>query len=263
MRLAASTLIAFVLTSFHHVAYAAVQIAGGSSILTDAHANQIETWIKQGTSIKHRGFLLTNIFDKVAGDGKTSWDFHAAADGKGATISVIRVSEGAASGGVTIGEQIIGGYNPTLWRPVGDYNITPTNVGRRAFLFNLTEMVKQDQKTTVDPVYGNTGQFQTWNSMDKGPTFGAGHDLRVDESLESGYVLNYSYGPSHLIDPIVSEAVPFAEAAYLTYAEIEVFLVSAVGAEDGGFDTPEPDSIAILALGGVGGCAYTRARKRL
>jgi hypothetical protein len=47
------------------------------------------------------------IFGKTAGDGQTALDFHAAVDGQGPTIVVMRASRPEFAE-----PQIVGGYNP-------------------------------------------------------------------------------------------------------------------------------------------------------
>ena len=84
----------------------AATIVGGSDLLTAADAAQLEIWLGQGP------LTLTNIFDKAASDD--SFAFHAAADGKGATFSVIEVV-GMWGGDVFDKPVLIGGYNPQSW----------------------------------------------------------------------------------------------------------------------------------------------------
>jgi VCBS repeat-containing protein len=160
----------------------AAQIIGGSVLINQAQANQIAGYLGEGN------ISLTKIFSKAAGDGKTSPQFHAAVDGQGRTITVLRVLYNGQ-------EYLIGGYNPQSWNAnTGYYNLTSNDADRKAFLFNLTSNFVQRQRLSNDPYCGACGLYQTYDNNGYGPTFGAGHDLYVDTNLQAGYTYNYSYG---------------------------------------------------------------------
>jgi WD40 repeat protein len=144
-----------------------------------ADATQLETWLGQGP------LTLTNIFDKAP--RLTGVDFHAAADGKGATFSVIEVV-GMYGGDLFDKPVLVGGYNPQSWNSFGDWGFTPLDADRTAFVFNLTQGLKFDQRQ--DAATTNRGVYQTLNSVGYGPTIGGGHDLTVgavDGTLNSGF----------------------------------------------------------------------------
>jgi hypothetical protein len=63
-------------------------IIGGSSLLDAGKQAQLERWLGAGE------FNLNNVYTREAGDSAT--DFHAAADGKGATFTLLEVSNTAA-----------------------------------------------------------------------------------------------------------------------------------------------------------------------
>jgi hypothetical protein len=54
--------------------------------LTPAYEARLEGWLGEGN------LTFTPIFEKVAGDGKDSSDFHDVVDGKGRTITLIKVA---------------------------------------------------------------------------------------------------------------------------------------------------------------------------
>jgi RTX calcium-binding nonapeptide repeat (4 copies)/Putative Ig domain len=159
-------------------------IVGGSTLLTSGDAAQLETWLGEGT------ITLTNIFTHTAGDGRTAYDFHGAADSHGRTFVVIEVL--ATRGNP---HEIIGGYDPRPWDSFSAYHYSAADVDRTAFLFNLTSATRLDQKpSSLD---SNIGQYQTYNTSSYGPTFGAGFDLYVPYDLSNGgYANQYSYGPA-------------------------------------------------------------------
>lgn len=207
----------------------------GGSLLTPGDANQIETWLGEGP------ITLTNIYTKVT--GQTAFDFHTAADGQGRTVSVMKVFDGVST-------QLIGGYNPQSWAPLDAYHITPLDAQRTAFLFNLTGTIIQRQNLISEGAAGS-GQYQTYNFVFQGPTFGTGYDLFVDFSLNSGDANNFSYGGTSGTDNIlngVASYTPFEVGA------LDVFSVASV--------VPEPASLMVWGLMGLVGIGAIWQKRR-
>lgn len=143
-------------------------ISGGSSILSQSDANQLESWLGSGP------IGLTNIYTKSYGD--TSYVWHGAVDNQGPTFTVIQLSNG----------NIIGGYNALSWASSGGY--TFDTAGAANFLFNLSNNTKYQNGGV-----GSAGYY-TFNRGDYGPTFGGGHDLYINSTLTSGYTnLGWAY----------------------------------------------------------------------
>ena len=93
---------------------AAATIAGGSDLLSSSYAATLESWLTGDPTLSYSGSLVfTNIFDKASGD--TSADFHAAVDGKGATIVVMEATD-SRNPDQTV---LIGGFNPQSWSSSG------------------------------------------------------------------------------------------------------------------------------------------------
>ncbi len=182
--------ILFVCISVFHLAYSA-GIVGSTQLLTQTYANQIETWLGEGS------ITLSLLYSKQTGD--TAPTFHSAVDGKGRTIVLIQVLNNG---------NIIGGYNPFSWASSGSYRQTMEG---NAFLFNLNQNVKQVQSQV----------YQTVNLSNYGPTFGGGHDIYVDNSLSSGYTNLHSYSGTYNIS--------YLSTGYntITVGKIEVFTISA------------------------------------
>lgn len=210
----------------------ATTILGGSALLTPGYATQLETWLGEGP------LTLTNIFTK--GVGSTSYDFHAAADGKGRTFSVIEVpyAYNGNTGDPLREPKIIGGYDPVSWDSSNVYHTSPPN-SFDAFLFNLTDTFIQTQTGTVPA-------WQTYNSVYYGPTFGGGHDLSVLTDLTSGYTNPFTYspylGPNILghNDPLS----PYPGFYIITVGKLEVFTISADNSP-----VPEPSTVALIGVG--------------
>ena len=159
-----------------------------ADLMTPAYESQLEAWLGEGD------LTLTHILTKATGDGLTSGDFHAAADGQGRTFTLI--SADLYGDGDPI---LIGGYNPESWdSDIGWRLSSPTD--RTAFLFNLTTLTTQAQRTDV--ILGiDFGRFQTRNELGLGPSFGGPDtapdyaDLLVDRTLETGSTRQFAYGP--------------------------------------------------------------------
>jgi hypothetical protein len=167
-------------------------IVGGSSMLGGPGLAQLEAWLGQGP------LTLTNIFTKGV-DGSTSTDWHAAVDHQGATFSLLEMVayDPEADANVT---QIIGGYNPRSWdAATNGWVSTPNDADRTAFIFNLTTGVLQRQCLSTDPTdcgrdLADYGEWQTFDHLDYGPSFGGGQDIHVNADLDDGFSYNYSYG---------------------------------------------------------------------
>lgn len=229
----------------------AATIVGGSDLLNAGSAAQLESWVGQGP------LTLINIFDKVAGD--TSLDFHAAADGRGATFSIIEVtgytffSNGTASYTPLDTPVIVGGFNPRSWSSVGAYNFSPTDEERTAFVFNLNQGLKFAQR----PGWGGAGYTQTYKGASYGPTFGQGFDLYVDSSLNVGSSELVSYASCDWFNCGILDLVRYPqrypEPWLYRYqiGQIEVFSVPNV---------PEPGTWALMLIGLLSLIATTRLR---
>src|SRR5471032_539636 len=152
--------------------------AHAGSLLDAASQSMLDGWLGMKAT-------FTNIYTKAAGD--TSLDFHAAADGKGATVSLMEASN------VQGQTWLIGGYDPQSWSSSGTFNITPDDAQRTGFIFNLTSDVMHRQ-APASYALGSVGSYQTYNDAHYGPTFGLGNDLYVPYNMTSGGLSSiYSY----------------------------------------------------------------------
>lgn len=209
-----------------------------ATLIGAADRAQLATWLGEGP------LALNLLFEKTP--GKTAADFHAAADGKGRTFSVMQA----------FGEDgrmwLVGGYNPQSWSSKGGFNMTPNEEDRTAFLFNLTSGVRFQQLPVL--AGDDYGAMQTVNDAGKGPTFGAGLDLSVPFDLTNGGVsalLSYNDG-AHQQNPFTSllDKTPYAGVPNVRFGALEVYTVNLV-----------PESGAAW-LAGIGLAALALARRR-
>jgi len=224
---------------------AALALSSGAAsaqapLLSATDHAQLATWLGQGP------IALNRIFAKT--DGSTSRDFHAAADGKGRTFSVMEAYNPAGQ------RWLVGGYNPQSWSSRGGFNMTVPDSERTAFIFNLTSSKQYLQLPQLGEGQ-DFGASQTLNEADFGPTFGAGLDLAVPADLTTGgtsAILSY-YSPTHdgtftsLLD-----GEPYQFSPNVRFGAIEVYTIAAV---------PEPATVAMLAAG-LGVCALALRRRR-
>lgn len=158
---------------------AAAQTTGGASLLDPSRETQLESWLGAGDQ------NFTEIFR--ATPGANSLDFHAAVDGKGATFTLLQVSNTAGD------SWLVGAYDPQSWSSTDGWHLTPTDPERTAFVFNLStsSVYRQVPATYVLP---SQGLRQTYNAPDLGPVFGAGSDLYVNDKLDSAFSWQLTYG---------------------------------------------------------------------
>lgn len=212
-------------------------VVGGSQLVAADEQSQLQNLIGMGE------LNLINIFTKTeTSDGNA---FHAAVDGKGMTITVMHVTNGLGQSAV------IGGFNPQSWSSIGDFNTTPLDSQRTAFLFDLTNSKTFNQSLGEANAFG--GFYQTYNVDYLGPTFGAGYDLWVSHDLTHGSSSLNSYalqsGDNAGFSIIGDDTLA---SQNLTIDKLEVFSVSAV---------PEPDAYLMMLLG-AGMLAYAVRRKQ-
>ena len=228
------------------LAFAASPALGqtGAPPLDPVLEGQLERWLGAGD------LIFSNVYTRqgatagaAAGAADTSLDFHAAADGRGPTFTLLRVSDGPGRA------WLVGGYNPQSWDSDDGWHVTPRDFQRTAFLFNYTApaVYRQVPSSFALP---SQGSFQTFNAGDQGPSFGAGPDLFVDETLRSALSWRLSYGdPAGEGRSIIDGSVG---GCFFAVDALEIYAVSPI---------PEPKGAAMLA-GGLALTALAVRRRR-
>jgi len=216
-------------------------------LLTASAESQIEGWLGQGN------LAFTNIFEKSAGANSAA--FHAAVDGKGATVTLLQAT-------TLDGQQfVIGGYNPQSWQSSGGYHFGATDAERTAFIYNLTTGVMQTQRLTTDPSGPGYGGSQTFNLSIYGPIFGVS-DLHVTSNLTTGFATQYAYGSAGACawgnENIVGQTTHTpncftATSSNFAVGALEVYTFAPAQA-------PEPAVIGLLGMG-LAGLAIRRRRR--
>ena len=220
-----------------------------ATLLTASYEAELETWLGQGD------LDFTNIFTKQSGN--TAADFHAAVDGKGATFVLMTIyGTNWANTPPIQGTQIIGGYDPQSWNSSGTLNLTPNDVDRTAFIYNLTSGIIQRQNL-IGEGYTNSGSVQTYNAVDTGPDFG--NDFGVNTDLSSGGSTNYSYGGNTLPGNGIISGPPNLGSTYsFLVGELEVYTFSPAQGGNGVPDTG--GTFGLLGGAMIGLIAFRRRR---
>ncbi|OYP34122.1 PEP_CTERM-anchored TLD domain-containing protein [Rhodopirellula sp. MGV] len=253
------------LASLLVLAFASQANAG---LLTSAFESRLESWLGQGD------LDFTNVFTKAP--ASNSYAFHAAVDGIGPTITLMRISRVENNAKDRAVGQILGGYNPQSWNRSGNFNLTSSNADRTGFIFNLSTDTKFDQRlsaTASDPNEQGRGRYQTYNRLNSGPSFGAGSDLFLDYSLSDGYMRQYSYGVAGpgafssgyagknlLGDSRYIVTRPGIQNGFTDFrvSDVEVYTFAPAVVSPPVASVPEPASVALFGLLSLGAIARRR-----
>lgn len=210
-------------------------IIGGSALLDKGGQAQLELWLGAGE------FNLNNIYTRHAGD--TTAQFHRAADGKGPTFTLLQLTNAE---GLSF---LVGGYNPQSWSSTDGWHNTFPDDQRTAFIFNLSKPAVYRQVLS-DYILPSQGAYQTFNGIDYGPTFGIGHDLYLNQTLEAAFSWQLSYG--NPLDSGMSIVDRSTGARIDKVDALEIFVLAPV---------PEPESYGMM-LAGLGVLGFLASRRK-
>jgi hypothetical protein len=147
---------------------------------------------------------------RASRDGWGPSDFHGICDDKGATVTVVKSSDG----------YIFGAYSVEWRQSSGVYKSSA-----KAFLFSLKDHAGAVGPVKM-PILSNNTEKAVIHDSSYGPMFGNGYDLRVasnaNENTSSSCNVGHTYQlPSKFTKPHFLTA----GSKYFTVSELEVFLV--------------------------------------
>lgn len=105
-----------------------------------------------------------------------------------------------------------------------------------AFIFNLSTSTYLGQRTD------GAGGYQTVGAPSYGPTFGGGHDIFANTSLESGYAFAFSYGVS-----FGTNILDGSSTTSFLISDVEVFTIQE--GQDEPAPVPEPSTLLLFGAG--------------
>jgi len=135
------------------------------STIADGNDNQVlRTWL-EGINVVPSGTLLY----RRSSNGASTAAFHNAVDNKGATLTIFKTNNG----------NVFGFFSTASASSTSGYGSS-----NEAFAFNLTT----DRKASI-----YYPQYSIYNNPNYGPTFGGGHDLQINNTMNGGYLNVHSY----------------------------------------------------------------------
>jgi len=171
------------------------------------------TWLDKWLKPVTRQSSYWNRCYQATVNGWSSSTFHSKCDGKGPTITIIRV-----------GKYIFGGYTSVSWSYSCGYRYDSA-----AFLFSLVnkpgwQPLKLDQTGRASYLR----RYSIYSCSDRGPTFGAGHDIYIANNATSNTNsysnLGHTYSPPAGYSYTSSFSRSFlAGIYYFRPDEVEVF----------------------------------------
>ena len=168
-------------------------IAIGSQIIKYNEFNFIESAIKKTLGKKVKFY---NLIYRGSRNGFRAGDFHEKCDGKKNTIVVVQARNGRR----------FGGFTEAKWDKSNGYKSSSTG-----FLFSL------DNKEVY---YNKKNEYDIYCYSDKGPTFGGGHDLFIDDNCNKD---NESFDNSNHSYDTYGKKYALAGTKYFYVEEYEVY----------------------------------------
>ena len=168
-------------------------IAIGSQIIKYNEFNFIESAIKKTLGKKVKFY---NLIYRGSRNGFRAEDFHEKCDEKKNTIVVVQARNGRR----------FGGFTEAKWDKSNGYKSSSTG-----FLFSL------DNKEVY---YNKKNEYDIYCYSDKGPTFGGGHDLFIDDNCNKD---NESFDNSNHSYDTYGKKYALAGTKYFYVEEYEVY----------------------------------------
>ena len=174
-----------------------------SAIFSKHQSSQIESWLSEDGVSEDLELLY-----RGSRDGWKTSDFHAKCDNKGATITVIRSSDGF----------IFGGFADKSWTSANKYCDSD-----KSFLFSL-KSPSNEVGTAKMRIKQNTYSNAICHGPSYGPTFGGGHDLYIASDANKNNTSITNFGHTYELPPGQTREFLVGSNNFKV-SEIEVFQV--------------------------------------
>jgi hypothetical protein len=178
-----------------------VSPAFDSVLLTAAHAAQLREWCPGGAPRLELLFRATR-------DGWDAADFHRLCDNQGATVTVVRSTNG----------NVFGGFADAAWKSSGNFQASA-----QAFLFLLVS--HEGRAPARMAQNGRSPQHAMCCNAGYGPTFGGNHDLKIATNANASAASISNVGSTYTLPAGAGAQTVLAGSYNFQVAEYEVFRV--------------------------------------
>lgn len=174
-------------------------------ILTSNQPTQLLQWLGEAGAASGQLQLVY----RASVHGWSGSDFHSHCDNKGATVTIIKTTDG----------YVFGGYTDVAWNSVGSWQWSD-----KAFLFALH--CHSGLPPTRMALTGNSNQHAMFDQASYGPRFGGGVDLSLGDNSNIGNSSAYNIGASYRCPPGQTGNTFLTGGNQFEAKEVEVFSVS-------------------------------------
>jgi hypothetical protein len=184
-----------------------------SDILAEEdHKLLLEGWMAESKPDLDTEVTISLLY-RGSRDGFGAADFHAKCDEKGATVTIVKSTEGC----------IFGGYSDQSWESTVYYNYSSYNfTSSRAFLFSIVNPAGLAPMKL--PLTGKKNDYAMYFNSSFGPFFGSS-DITICDNCNTEKESFSRLGHTYTLPPGQDSRTFLAGSEYFLVAEIEVFAV--------------------------------------
>jgi hypothetical protein len=177
-------------------------------LAAEDHKLLLEGWVAESKPDLDTEVTLCLLY-RGSRDGFGAADFHAKCDDKGATVTIVKSTEGC----------IFGGYSDQSWKS----NIYGFKSSSCAFLFSIVNPA--GLAPIKLPLTGERNNKAVCCYSLYGPVFGVGYDLCIRDKCNTVKNSSSRLGGSYTLPPGQDKYTFLARSKFFLVAEIEVFAV--------------------------------------
>jgi hypothetical protein len=178
-------------------------------LAAEDHKLLLEGWVAESNPDLDTEVTLSLLY-RGSRDGFRAADFHAKCDDKGATVTIVKSTEGC----------IFGGYSDQSWE---NRVFGCCRSSSRAFLFSIVNPAGLAPMKL--PLTGEINKFAVYCHLSYGPLFGGGCDLCINDNCNTVKDSSSWLGDSYTLPPGQDKKTFLTGSDFFLVAEIEVFAV--------------------------------------